>query len=356
MQKGAMRSDVLGRLKMEDLIRQVEQIIDPVYLCGGAVRDMLLKKEPHDFDFCTPLWPDEIEARVRAAGKRAYTTGARFGTIGFKVNQVMVEVTTFRQERYTNGSRKPDVDFVDDLTADLSRRDISINAIARRGGRLIDPFGGRLDLMARTIKAVGRPQDRFREDPLRMLRVARFAAQLEFTVDQLTESMAKKNAYKILGVSRERWTQEMDKLLMTDKPSLGLDFMVRTRLLNYMIPELSTQVGYDQNSPYHELTLWEHTLSTVDLAPRDIDLRWAALLHDIGKPAMRTDNKRGYCNYIHHDMVGAELALRIGRYLKWSNDRVKTVSETIRYHLQDQSPIRAADNASKSRLPAGRPE
>lgn len=332
------------------VVEEVKKIIDPVYLVGGSVRDLLLKKEPKDYDFCTPLSPDEIEDRVKAAGKRAYITGKRFGTVGFKVDGQMVEVTTFRQETYASGSRKPEVEFVDDITKDLSRRDFTINAIAQRDGKLIDPFGGRLDLLERTIKAVGKPQERFKEDPLRMLRAARFASQLNFEIDQLTESMAKKWAYKILFVSRERWVQEMDKLLVTEKPSAGLDFLARTRLLNYMIPELSIQVGYDQDSPYHELTLWEHTKSTVDLAPNDVNMRWAALLHDVGKPYVRTKNNKGYSNYIHHDIVGAELALKIGRYLKWSNERIETVSETIRYHLQENSPIRKADNASKSKL------
>lgn len=336
---------------MNRVIEEVESIIEPVYLVGGSVRDLLLGREPKDYDFTTPLSPDEIEERVRSAGKRAYVTGKRFGTIGFKASGYLVEVTTFRTERYEQNNRKPVVEFVDDVSADLARRDFTINAIARRGQKLIDPFGGRLDLLQRTIKAVGKPQDRFKEDPLRMLRAARFTAQLGFTVDQLTESTVKKWAYKILFVSRERWVQELDKLLATEQPSVGLDFLARTRLLNYMIPELAIQIGYDQDSPYHELTLWEHTLSTVDKAPLDVDLRWAALLHDVGKPYVRTQNNKGYSNYIHHDLVGAELATAIGRRLKWSNDRLGRVSETVRYHLQDASPIRAADNASKVRLP-----
>ena len=118
-----------------------------------------------------------------------------------------------------------------------------------------------------------------------------------------------------------------------------------------MFPELWLQVGYDQNSPYHELTLWEHTLSTVHLAPNDVDLRWAALLHDIGKPYTRTDNKRGYCNYLMHDIVGSYIAEGIGAWLKWSNDQRKTAVDTIYNHLRDDSPIHAADNGSKTRLP-----
>jgi tRNA nucleotidyltransferase/poly(A) polymerase len=329
----------------------VSKIIQPVYLVGGPVRDELLGRVPKDFDFTTPMLPDDIEARVKAAGRHAYSAGKRFGTIGFKLDGNFVEVTTFRNERYHSNSRKPEVEFVNDITADLSRRDFTINAIAKREGRYIDPFGGRIDIMEKIIKCVGRPKDRFSEDPLRMLRAARFTAQLGFKVDQLTESTAKKLAYKILHVSKERWVQEMDKLLMTEKPSIGLDFLARTRLLNYMIPELAIQVGYDQDSPYHELTLWEHTLSTVDLTEPNLEWRWAALLHDVGKPYVTTLNNRGYHNYIHHDLVGSELADKIGGYLRWSNARRELVSRMIFEHLTDASPIRKADNASKVRIP-----
>jgi tRNA nucleotidyltransferase/poly(A) polymerase len=330
---------------------KVATIIEPIYMVGGCVRDEILGKKPKDFDFATPLLPEDIEALVRIAERRPYLSGKRFGTIGFKLDGEFVEVTTFRKEQYHRGSRKPEVEFVDDITHDLSRRDFTINAMAKRGNRIIDPWGGQLDLMNRLIKSVGNAKDRFSEDPLRMLRAARFAAQLDFNVDQLTEATAKKLSYKILHVSKERWVQEMDKLLMAEKPSIGLDFLARTRLLNYMIPELSIQVGYDQDSPYHELTLWEHTLSTVDLTEPVLEWRWAAFLHDVGKPFVATLNKKDYHNYIHHDLVGAELAEKIGGYLKWSNDRRETVSGMIFEHLKDSSPIRKADNASKTRLP-----
>ncbi len=338
------------------MYEEVAKIIQPLYLVGGATRDELLGREPKDFDFCTPLLPDDIEARVIDAGRSPKLIGKKFGTIAFKIKgpsgvYEFVEVTTFRSEVYTPGGRKPQVEFVNDITADLSRRDYTFNAIAKRDGRFIDPFGGRLDIMERIIRCVGRPKDRFSEDPLRMLRAARFAAQLGFEVEQLTEATTKKLAYKILHVSKERWVMEMDKLLMTERPSVGLDFLARTRLLNYMIPELATQVGYDQDSPYHELTLWEHTLSTVDLTEPNLEWRWAALLHDVGKPYVATLNNKGYHNYIHHDLVGAEIANKIGSYLKWSNDRRETVSKMIFEHLQDSSPIRKADNGSKTRLP-----
>ena len=159
------------------LFAKVEQILTPVYLVGGSVRSSLLGQPPSDYDFTTPLAPDEIEAAVRRAGHKAYTIGKRFGTIGFKLDGHFIEVTTFRSERYHAGSRRPDVTFIGDITHDLSRRDFTINAMAiAPGGRLIDPFGGYDDLKNRLLRTVNKPFDRYNEDPLRMLRAARFVS------------------------------------------------------------------------------------------------------------------------------------------------------------------------------------
>lgn len=152
-------------------------------------------------------------------------------------------------------------------------------------------------------------------------------------------------------VSRERWVAELDKLLMSDNPGKGLQVLADSYLLKFMLPELWIQVGYDQNSPYHELTLWEHTKSTVSLAPHDVDLKWAALLHDVGKPFVRTEKNEWQSNYIMHDVVGSLIGEGIAARLKFSNSRRDTVVETIKYHLRDESPIRQADNGSKAKLP-----
>lgn len=333
------------------MFEEIEKIFgDDIYLVGGAVRDELLGADSKDFDFATPLSPDEIEQRIREFGRKPYITGKRFGTVGFKSNGLFIEVTTFRNEKYQPDSRKPEVEFVSDINHDLSRRDFTINAIAKRGDRYIDPFGGKLDILERTIKPVGKGTERIKEDPLRMLRAARFAAQLDFDVDRNFVGVMRKHANKIIQVSRERWVQEMDKLLISENPAKGLEVLADSYILKYMFPQLWIQVGYDQDSPYHELTLWEHTVSTVDKSPNNADLRWAALLHDIGKPFTRTVNKKGYSNYIMHDFVGAELSLGIAARLKWSNDRRNTVYDVIKNHLKNESPIREADNISKSKL------
>lgn len=339
------------------IIKEVEKIIDPVYLVGGACRDKILGRTPKDYDFATSLSPEEIEKAIKKAGRKVYGIGKKFGTLGFKVKDIdgkwqYVEVTTFRNEIYKSGSRKPEVSFVKDITADLSRRDFTINAMAFRNNKLIDPFNGLDDLQRMTIQCVGKPSHRFREDPLRMLRAGRFASQLCFVIDETVKTAVKQLNYKILQVSRERWMMELDKILMTDKPSIALDFFMETRLMNFMIPALSLQYNYDQSSKYHDLTLWEHTKKVLDSTPKDINLRWAALLHDIGKPFVRTDKfSEGVyikTNYIKHDLAGAEIVLQYAKYLKWSNDRTKVVMSLVKNHLQDDSPLREYDQKGKS--------
>jgi tRNA nucleotidyltransferase (CCA-adding enzyme) len=327
------------------MYNKIKEVVSPLYEVGGSIRDQLLGIEPKDYDFTTPLTPDEIEQRVRDYGRRPYLTGKRFGTVGFKMDGKLIEVTTFRSECYEEGNRKPVVRFVKDITADLSRRDFTINAMARRDGKLIDPFGGRTDLESRLIRAVGVPKHRFREDPLRMLRAARFVAKIDAKIEEKTKKAIFKMSHNILSVSKERWVVELDKLLSSNKPSTGLNVLADTRLLNYIIPELSLQVGFDQNSEHHSLTLWNHTLATVDACPPE--LRWGALLHDIAKPFVATPNSKGRSNYIHHGKLGAEMVWKIARYLKWSNDKRESVIDLVLNHLSEESPLREFDNKAK---------
>lgn len=332
------------------IYNEVKKIVSPIWLVGGACRDQLLGKEPHDYDFSTSLSAEEIEKAVRKAGRKPYLVGARFGTVGFKVPTEKgfeyVEVTTFRQESYKKGSRKPEVSFVKDIIADLSRRDFTINAIALGKLSTIDPFNGKGDLESRLIRCVGKPSHRFKEDPLRMLRACRFSSQLGFTIHEDTFNKMKQMSARILEVSRERWVMELDKLLMTNKPSIGLNYLMESRLLNFMIPELSLQYEYDQNSPYHQFDLWTHTLKVVEAVPKDINLRWASLLHDVAKPFVRT-NKIDRSNYIDHDLLGYEMVIKLARYLKWSNERREIVSNLVLNHIKEDSPLKEADNKGK---------
>ncbi|MDR2063814.1 MAG: CCA tRNA nucleotidyltransferase [Candidatus Nomurabacteria bacterium] len=339
---------------MNDLIKvikPVETIINPVYLVGGSVRDSQLGITPHDFDFATPLLPNEIEKRVKAAGRHAYTIGKKFGTIGFKLDGKYIEVTTFRTETYSENNRKPSVEFVDDLMVDLSRRDFTINAMAielkNNQPHIIDPFGGQIDTENRLIRAVGNARERIKEDPLRMLRAARFVAQFGFNVDVDLMTQIKRRASTIYNVSRERWVTELDKLLTSKHAGQGLQVLADSNLLRYILPELWLQVGFDQNSPYHNLELWEHTKKVVDLSPNETDIRWAALFHDVGKPFAQTKNAKGYSNYIMHEIISAEIVGGIAHRLKWSKARTEAVTALVRRHMDADSPLRNADDATK---------
>ena len=328
----------------------VSAVISPVFLVGGSVRDAVMGRPSGDFDFTTPLDPDTIEARIRAAGRRPYLVGKKFGTVAFKIEGHTVEVTTFRAETYPEDTRRPQVEFVSELAEDLSRRDFTINAMALAGDEVIDLFGGQDDLAARTIRAVGDASERFREDPLRMLRAARFSAQLGFTVEPNTVAAMQRLAYRILLVARERWVAELDKLLVGPGATDALRLLADTDLLRYLLPELQLQVGCDQNSRYHDRSLFEHTLGVIDATPPDVTLRWAALLHDAGKPYMRVE-KPGRSTYARHDLLGAEIVERTALYLKWGNKRREDVKRLVREHMLAESPLRDADDAAKPPAP-----
>lgn len=316
----------------EQILSNVREIVEPVQLVGGCVRDILLNRSPTDYDMATPLTPDEVEARVKSAGRHVYAIGKKFGTIGFKVlngtTPYYVEVTTYRNECYEPGNRKPKVEFVDDLTDDLSRRDFGMNAIAYDGENFIDPFGGRLDILEHKIKAVGNPKDRFTEDPLRMLRAARFSAQLGFDIDPYMIGMIRRMSRRIYTVSRERWVQEMDKLLTSDHPERGLFALQDSHLMRYMFPELSLLIekaGVE----------WDDTLNALDMLRQypmiegkpDADQRWAILLANVGVPFLGNKQlDKGHANVARD--LSKEIVTGIAARLKFSNDRAKLVIET----------------------------
>ena len=348
---------------IDEVLREVSKIVSPVYLVGGAVRDYIMEREVDDFDFTTPLTPDEVEEAIKTnnPGRTIWAAGKKFGTLGTKLylpeadTYVKVEITTFRIEDYEHSSRKPNVVFTTSLHEDLSRRDFSMNAMCIRlkKGRfvIIDPFGGISDIENGIIRAVGNPKQRFKEDPVRMLRAARFASTLGFTVEESTMKKMCDCAPRILMPSKERWMIEMDKLLMGDHVEVGLNILAETRLLNYMIPELAMQVDYDQMTPHHDFTLWEHTVKVVAACPKDLNLRWAALLHDVGKPYVAIMKKTGdQKNYMMHEEVGREMCLKIGHYLKWKNDQIKEVSSLINGHLAEDSVLKPYDSGAQKRV------
>lgn len=249
--------------------KEVQEILgtDEVYLVGGSVRDLVMGNTPKDYDFTTSMLPEDMVEKVKAAGRRVYTIGEKFGTIGFKVPlgfdesyvtpnknfwgdreyyerahtiYEYVEVTTFRSEVYTNKSRKPQVKFVPSLDEDLARRDFTMNAMVLRGdGSIYDPYGGKLDIYAKQIKTVGLPKDRIIEDPLRILRAARFSARYGFTIDPNFIGKARQLADRIFDVSVERWVQEIDKLLTSEHQGLGVKQLRDMGIIQRILPEVN---------------------------------------------------------------------------------------------------------------------
>jgi tRNA nucleotidyltransferase (CCA-adding enzyme) len=336
-----------------DVIAAVNEIV-PCWLVGGAVRDTLLHIPPKDYDFCTALPPSEIECRIREAGRKPYLIGAKYGTVGMKVKvcgeYVYVEITTYRTEDCSGGGRHPNVQFVPDIEQDLARRDFTCNAIAARydynaaGLEFVDPFDGRCDIRHSTLKAVGTPWRRFTEDPLRILRMYRFVSQLGFEVDDRTRKQAARNAYKLLTVSKERITAEMDKLLGGRNVAAALQMMWEDGAFKWFLPELQLQYNFDQRSPYHGYNLHLHTAYTVVGAQNgNPAVAWAALLHDIAKPFVYTQKSTGQRNYVMHEEVGAEMAEGISRRLKFSNERREFIASTILHHMDEDSVLRNAD-------------
>jgi tRNA nucleotidyltransferase (CCA-adding enzyme) len=250
------------------------------------------------------------------------------------------------------------VDFVKDIREDLQRRDFTINSIAKKDGKYIDLFEGRKDIKNKIIRCVGNPTVRFKEDPLRLLRACRFASQLGFNIEEKTLQSMKKNAHYIFYVSKERWTQEMDKLLMGKNVANGLNYLWETQLFLYMIPEMQLQYNFNQKSPYHDLLLHIHTGIVVANVEGLIN-KWSALLHDVAKPFCKLDKEvftedenqqfrsSIKSNYPKHDLLGCEMVKKIGKNLKWSNERIKEVSELVLHHLEDTNPLRKADYIGK---------
>lgn len=298
------------------LFRLFQRAGQDLYLVGGAVRDHLSStplQDLCDLDFATSALPKESARILRSGGLPVFTVGSRFGTVGTVVEddglRREIQVTTYRGEVYADGSRKPKVRFGTDLENDLARRDFSINAMAMSPDlRLIDPYGGRRDLERKLLRTVGEPRAIFREDPLRMLRAARFIATLGMEADPGLVAAAKDLAREILIVSRERWLLEMNKLLVGEHVEAALTFVARTGLLVHLIPAAQRMVEFkaDQGR-YHHKALWPHTLAVVAQSPPRLPVRWAALLHDAGKITTRSVDPAGEVHFFGHEAVGASI-------------------------------------------------
>jgi tRNA nucleotidyltransferase (CCA-adding enzyme) len=302
------------------------------WIVGGCVRDLLLGRVASDWDIATDARPNELLGIF----PRAIPTGIEHGTVTVVVAGRHYEVTTLRGEGTYSDGRRPDwVNFVDDITADLARRDFTVNAIAidSLDGKVIDPFAGRGDLERGLLRAVGNPIDRFSEDGLRVVRAARFVATLELSLDPATEAAIEPTLDTYRKVAHERIRDEWVKAMSARLPSRAFDVMRRTGILGVTCPELLEGVGLQQNK-WHAYDVWRHALECMDACTADPVLRIAALLHDVGKPRTRawSDTSHDYTFY-DHDRVGAEIAEPIAARLRFSNeDRARIVS-LVRHHL-----------------------
>ncbi|MFI6787828.1 CCA tRNA nucleotidyltransferase [Nonomuraea sp. NPDC050383] len=338
---------------MSDLFRKIAPVADELgrlfadqghelALVGGPVRDMLLGRTGNDLDLTTDAHPERVLSLVRDWADSVWTIGIDFGTVGVRKGGWLIEITTYRSESYDPKSRKPEVMYGETLEADLERRDFAVNAMAVRlpGHEFVDPYGGLTDLAARRMRTPGPPERSFGDDPLRMLRAARFASQLGFAVDDAAVEAMTSMAGRIEIVSAERIRDELDKLICGARPREGLRLLVDTGLADHVLPELP-RLRLEIDEHHRHKDVYEHTLTVLDQAiaqeedgRADRILRWAALLHDIGKPKTRRHEPGGRVSFHHHEVVGAQLTKKRMAELRFPKDVVADVSRLVELHLR----------------------
>ncbi len=319
-----------------------------LWLVGGSVRDALRGELGNDLDFTTGARPDEIEALLRTVTKTTWDVGRAFGTIGGIVREEdgrewLVEITTYRSDSYDPASRKPEVAFGDNIEGDLSRRDFTINSMALSAvtGEFADPFGGLDDLADRTIATPSTPQISFSDDPLRMMRAARFSSQLGFQPASEVLAAMGDMADRIEIISAERVRDELTHLLLTDSPRTGLDMLVQTGIADRVIPELSALLaevdehGRHKDIYQHTLTVLEQSIELEKARGHEPDLvgRLAAVFHDVGKPRTKRF-EGGKVTFYHHDVVGAKMTRKRLTALRFNNDEIKAVAKLVELHLR----------------------
>jgi poly(A) polymerase len=326
------------------LADRFEQADRRLYLVGGVVRDLFLGRELDriDLDFTTDARPDEILALTADWADAVWRQGERFGTIGVQKGGRSFEITTHRAEAYTSDSRKPEVTFSDDVATDLSRRDFTVNAMALAlpEPQLVDPFGGAVDLAEKRLRTPLAPEESFGDDPLRMLRAARFIAGYDLVPDDDLVAAVRSMASRLEIVSAERIRDELDKLIVVDDPSSGLFFVVDTGLADQFFPELPG-MSLEQDPIHRHKDVLTHTVAVVNNVQRQDRLddrafritRLAALFHDIGKPRTRAFGDKGV-SFHHHEVVGARMTRQRLQALRYSNDDVDDITQLVFLHLR----------------------
>ena len=328
-----------------DLAKKFAEAGFTLALVGGPVRDAILGRLGNDLDFTTNAKPDETKSIIKKGADSLWETGREFGTIAAQFGDVTVEITTYRSEKYETQSRNPEVNFGDNIEGDLLRRDFTVNAMALEltttPPTFIDNFDGVNDLARKVLRTPGTPENSFSDDPLRMMRAARFAAQLGFDVDPTILVAIKEMAARIEIISAERVRDEFVKLIMSENPRTGIALMVETGLADYVLPEIP-KLKLEIDEHHHHKDVYEHTLKVLEqaisledrLGGPNLVIRLAALLHDIGKPKTRELIAGGGVSFHHHEVVGARMAKERLKTLRFSNDVVSDVSSLVFLHLR----------------------
>ncbi|EFL16301.1 CCA tRNA nucleotidyltransferase [Streptomyces sp. C] len=325
----------------DELGRRFQEAGFRLALVGGSVRDALLGRLGNDLDFTTDARPEAVLKIMRPWADSLWDVGIAFGTVGAQRDGFQIEVTTYRSEAYDRTSRKPEVSYGDSIEEDLVRRDFTVNAMALAlpEQEFVDPHGGLEDLAAGVLRTPGTPEDSFSDDPLRMLRAARFAAQLDFEVAPEVVSAMKAMSDRIEIVSAERVQGELNKLLLSAHPRKGLGLLVDTGLADRVLPELPA-LRLERDEHHRHKDVYDHSLIVLEQAidleedGPDLVLRLAALLHDIGKPRTRRFESDGRVSFHHHEVVGAKMTKKRMTALKYSNEMVRDVSRLVELHLR----------------------
>lgn len=322
--------------EVETVVQKLEKAGFQAYVVGGCVRDLLLGKEPQDWDVTTNAKPEEIQKIFpeNFYENKFFTVTVRTGSNIPKLEEI--EVTTYRSDhKYTDRRRPGEVKYAKTIEEDLSRRDFTVNALALNSKKeLIDSFEGQKDLRAKTIRAVGDPQARFQEDALRMMRAARLATVLDFTIEKETKKAIQECSQLLKEISKERIRDEFLKIVLADHAMEGIELLRDLKLLQYIMPELEEGYGVSQNK-HHKYTVWEHNLLSLHYAAKQkwsSVVRIAALLHDVAKPRVKQGDGQN-ATFYNHEVVGAKMAKQILSRLKFSNADIEDVSKLIRYHM-----------------------
>ncbi|EPY2311618.1 CCA tRNA nucleotidyltransferase [Clostridium sporogenes] len=324
------------------IINTLQENNHEAYIVGGAVRDSLLERKVNDWDITTSANPQEVVNIFENLGYKIIPTGLKHGTVTILINSIGYEVTTFRIDGEYEDNRHPkEVKFTSNLKEDLKRRDLTINAMAYNDKTgLVDYFNGLEDLNNKIVRCVGNSKDRFNEDSLRMLRCIRFASQLNFDMEKSTKFNIRELSKNINNVSMERIRDELCKILVSSQPVYGIRNIVELNLVDYIIPELKDCVGFQQHNKHHDKDVYGHILSVVENVPNKLELRLAALLHDIGKSKCFSIGDNGQGHFYGHQKISADMTKDILKRLKFDNKTIDKVDKLVYNHMTRYNKLR----------------